>query len=543
MTDNIGTPGQYDLSHHGLYHLRTIYWNLRPSVLVEQVVQRQEGSLAQMGGVVVNTGACTGRSPNDKFVVKNNLCEDAPIWWGKVNQPLAPEKFERLYQRVLAYFQGRDVYVQDMQVGAFAAYRLPIRIITGHAWHSLFAHNLFIRLPEDVQEKQVPEFTLLHAPNFYAVPELDGTRSNVFIIIDFTRKLVLIGGSAYAGEIKKAIFSVMNYLMPRRGVPAMHCSANVGVKGDVALFFGLSGTGKTTLSSDPERGLIGDDEHGWGDEGIFNFEGGCYAKTIKLRQEMEPLIYEATRRFGTVIENVILDPLTRQIDFDSDVITENTRAAYPLDFIPGHISEGYAGHPENIFLLTADAFGVLPPLARLTPEQAMYYYLSGYTSKLAGTEKGLGKEPLATFSTCFGAPFLPLNPNVYARLLGEKIAKHKAQVWLINTGWTGGAYGVGHRIHLPYTRAMVRAALKHQLDGVSFHTDPFFGLSIPSACPEVPSEVLDPRRTWGDPAAYDRQAQKLVASFVDNFAQFARDVSPEVLAAGPVVRMAASRFN
>jgi len=543
MTDNIGTPGQYDLSHHGLYHLRTIYWNMRPSVLVEQVIQRQEGLLGQMGGVVVNTGAYTGRSPSDKFIVKNNAAEDVPIWWGKVNQPLAPEKFERLYQRVLAYFQSRDVFVQDMQVGAFAAYRLPIRIITEQAWHSLFARNLFIRLPEEQQETQVPQFTLLHAPNFYAVPELDGTRSNVFIIIDFSKNLVLIGGSAYAGEIKKAIFTVMNYLMPLRGVPAMHCSANVGAKGDTALFFGLSGTGKTTLSSDPERGLIGDDEHGWGEEGIFNFEGGCYAKTIKLRQELEPLIYDATNRFGTVIENVILDPLTRKIDFDSDVITENTRAAYPLDFIPGHVPEGYAGHPKNIFFLTADAFGVLPPLARLTREQAMYYFLSGYTSKLAGTESGLGKEPQATFSTCFGAPFLPLNPNEYARLLGEKIAHHRTKVWLINTGWTGGAYGVGRRIQLPYTRAMIRAALNHQLDNVVYRTDEHFGLSIPTICPGVPAEVLDPRRTWTDPAAYDEQANKLVESFINNFAQFARDVSREVLAAGPVARMAASRLN
>jgi phosphoenolpyruvate carboxykinase (ATP) len=486
-----------------------------------------------LGGVVVNTCPCTGRSPNDKYVVQNNLPEDAPIWWGKVNKPLAPEKFERLHQKVLAYFQGRDVFVQDMLAGAHPTYRLPIRVISEQAWHSLFAHDLFIRLPAEGLDKHVPQFTVLHAPHFNAVPEVDGVNSNVFIIMDFSRHLILIGGSAYAGEIKKSIFTLMNYLMPRQGVLSMHCSANVGAGGDVALFFGLSGTGKTTLSSDPERGLIGDDEHGWGDDGVFNFEGGCYAKTIKLRQDLEPLIWEATRRFGTVIENVVFDPASRLIDFNSDAITENTRAAYPIDFVPGHIPEGRAGHPANVFFLTADAFGVLPPLARLTREQAMYYFLSGYTSKLAGTEEGLGAEPQATFSTCFGAPFLPLHPNIYARLLGEKIAKHNAQVWLVNTGWTGGPYGIGHRIHLPYTRAMVRAALTGRLDDVPTRMDPYFGLSIPTQCPDVPADVLDPRRTWADPDAYDRQARMLVANFVKNFTQFAGDVSPEMVAAGP----------
>jgi phosphoenolpyruvate carboxykinase (ATP) len=536
MTDHIGTPGQHDLSHHGLHHLRKIYWNLRPPALVEQALQRGEGQMAHLGAVVVNTMPCTGRSPNDKYVVQNNLPEDAPIWWGKINKALAPEYFERLYQEMLAYFQGRDTFVQDMLAGAHPDYALPIRIITEQAWQSLFADNLFIRQSAEARQKQVPQFTLLAAPNFNAVPQVDGVGSNVFIIMDFSRRLILIGGTAYAGEVKKAIFTLMNYLMPRQGVLSMHCSANVGTRsarGDVALFFGLSGTGKTTLSSDPERRLIGDDEHGWGDDGVFNFEGGCYAKTIRLRQELEPLIWEATRRFGTVIENVVMDPVTRLIDFDSDAITENTRAAYPIDFVPRHVEEGRAGHPENIFFLTADAFGVLPPLARLTPAQAMYYFLSGYTSKLAGTEKGLGAEPQATFSTCFGAPFLPLHPNNYARLLGEKIARHTARVWLVNTGWTGGPYGTGHRIHLPYTRAMVRAALTGRLDDLPTRVDSFFGLSTPTECPEVPAEVLDPRRTWPDPTAYDQQARALVENFIKNFCQFEKDVSTEVLAAGP----------
>lgn len=534
MTHNYGLQSQYDLSHHGLHHLRSVYWNLRPPALVEQIILRQEGSLTHNGAVVVNTGGCTGRSPNDKFVVRNNLPEEASIWWGKVNKPLEAEKFSSLYREVLAYFQERDVFVQDMQVGAHPTYRLPIRLITEHAWHSLFSHELFIRPSPEELVQQVPQFTVLQAPNFNAWSEQDGTNSNVFIIIDFSKRLVLIGGSAYAGEVKKSIFTVMNYLMPRQGVLPMHCSANVGRRGDVALFFGLSGTGKTTLSSDPERGLIGDDEHGWGDDGVFNFEGGCYAKTIKLRPDLEPLIWEAARRFGTVIENVVCDELTREIDFDDAQITENTRAAYPLDFVPGHVPEGRAGHPDIIFFLTADAFGVLPPLSRLTPEQAMYYFLSGYTSKVAGTEKGIGSKPLATFSTCFGAPFLPLHPNVYARLLGEKISRHYAQVWLVNTGWTGGAYGVGHRIHLPYTRAMLRAALNHQLDGVPTRNDAYFGLAVPCVCPGVPDEVLDPRRTWSDLGAYDRQARALVKQFANNFKQFAKDVSTEVSAAGPL---------
>ncbi|HEX2980809.1 MAG TPA: phosphoenolpyruvate carboxykinase (ATP) [Anaerolineaceae bacterium] len=534
MVHDQGVPGRYGLENHGLRNLKNTYWNLSAPTLVEEIIHRGEGTLAQMGAVVVNTGQHTGRAPNDKFIVQNPNAIDDPIWWGKVNKPISSEQFDRLYQKVTSYLQGRDVFVKDMLAGAHPEHQLPIRVITESAWHTLFAHDLFLRLPIEKASEQKPEFTIVHAPGFQANPAEDGTASNVFVIINFEKRIILIGGTGYAGEVKKSVFTILNYLLPRMGILSMHCSANVGAQGDVALFFGLSGTGKTTLSSDPERRLIGDDEHGWCDDGVFNFEGGCYAKTIHLRKEFEPLIWEATRRFGTVLENVIIDPLTRQIDFDDDRLTENTRAAYPIDFVPNHVPEGYAGHPENVFFLTADAFGVMPPLAQLSTEQAMFYFLSGYTSKLAGTEKGLGAEPQATFSTCFGAPFLPLHPRVYAEILGEKIVRHNAKVWLVNTGWTGGPFGIGKRIHLPYTRAMVRAALTHQLDTVPLRVDPIFGLSIPTTCPEVPADVLDPRKTWADPEAYDRQARTLVASFEKNFEQFRQEVSPDVVSAGPM---------
>lgn len=523
---------EYSLENHGLRNLRTVYWNLSRAELIEHAVVRGEGHFSADGAFIVDTGKHTGRSPNDKYVVRYPEMEQEPICWGKVNQPITPEQFDRIHAKMTAYFQGRDVYVQDMRVGAHPEHTLPIRVITEKAWHSLFSQNLFIRVSRDEARRQIPQFTVLQSENFRASPEEDGTRTGTFIIVNFPKKLILIGGSGYAGEIKKAIFTIMNYLLPRKGVLSMHCSANVGRRGDVALFFGLSGTGKTTLSSDPERRLIGDDEHGWCDDGVFNFEGGCYAKTIRLNKELEPIIWEATHRYGAVLENVVYDATTRQVDFDSDAVTENTRGAYPLDFVPSHVSEGYAGHPENIFFLTADAFGVVPPIAKLTPAQAMYYFLSGYTSKLAGTETGLGKEPQATFSTCFGSPFLPLFPHIYAELLGEKIVKHGVPVWLINTGWTGGPYGVGSRIHLPYTRAMIQAALTHQLDDVPFRTDDYFGLSIPVTCPGVPDEVLDPQKTWSDPEAYVRQAKLLIAKFEDNFKQYADRVPGEVLAVG-----------
>jgi phosphoenolpyruvate carboxykinase (ATP) len=535
MLRDLGIPSQYDLEHHQLHNLKTVFWNLSTPSLIEQVILRGEGLLSREGAVVVNTGKHTGRSPCDKFLVQKGDSLDDNIWWGKVNFPINSESFERLYRRITAYLQGRDVYVQDMRVGAHPDFSMPIRIITETAWHSLFARALFLRLPYEEIKEQTPQFTVIHAAGFKSVPEEDETSSDVFIILDFEKRIILIGGTGYAGEIKKSIFTVMNYYLPLKGVLSMHCSANIGARDDVALFFGLSGTGKTTLSSDPERRLIGDDEHGWADDGVFNFEGGCYAKTIKLSQSLEPQIWEATRRFGAVLENVTIDPVTRNVDFDDYSLTENTRGAYPIDFVPNHVSEGRGGHPENIFLLTADAFGVMPPLARLNPEQAMYYFLSGYTSKLAGTEKGLGSEPQATFSTCFGAPFLPLHPKRYAQLLGEKINRHKVKVWLVNTGWTGGQYGVGKRINLPYTRAMVHAALNGQLDEIPTRIDPYFGLSIPMECPGVPTDILDPRQTWNDPSAYDDQARILINRFEKNFIQFKDEVSIEVMKAGPSV--------
>ncbi len=531
-----GIPSEYGLEHHGLHNLKTVYWNLFPPALVEQIVLRQEGDLAKLGAVVVSTGQHTGRSPNDKFIVKDDTFPDqAEMWWGKVNQPISADNFEHIYRKMISYLQGRDVFVQDMAAGAHPDYQVPIRVITEKAWAALFANNLFLRLAPDKMTAHIPEYVIIHCPDFQTIPAEDHTSSSTFILVNFHKRLILIGGTSYAGEIKKSIFTVMNYLNPLRGVLSMHCSANVGADGDVALFFGLSGTGKTTLSSDPDRQLIGDDEHGWSDEGIFNFEGGCYAKTIHLRPNLEPLIWEATRRFGTVLENVVLDPVTRSVDFDSSRLTENTRAAYPIEFVPNHVESGFAGHPQNVFFLTADAFGVLPPLARLSSDQAMYYFLSGYTSKVAGTEKGLGNEPQATFSTCFGAPFLPLKPHIYADLLGEKIARHQAQVWLVNTGWTGGPFGVGERIRLPYTRAMVKAVLTHQLDDVPFHPEEFFGLWIPERCPGVPDEVLQPEKTWHDPAAYRAAAVNLVARFERNFAQFSSEVTPLVAASGPRV--------
>lgn len=535
MTQNqMGIASQYGLKEHGLRNLNMSYWNLTTPALVERIIARREGVLAHEGAVVVRTGHHTGRSPNDKFIV---CCQEdnEQIWWGKVNKPFQPEQFDRLYQLMCSYFQDRDVFVQDATAGAHPDYRLPIRVITESAWHSLFARNLFIRLPPDELPNHVPEFTILQAPSFHADPDEDGTNSEVFIILNLERRIILIGGTSYAGEIKKSIFTTLNYLLPLKGVLSMHCSANVGKAGDTALFFGLSGTGKTTLSSDPERALIGDDEHGWADDGVFNFEGGCYAKTINLRQEYEPLIWKATRRFGTVLENLTLDQYTRRINYDDDSLTENTRAAYPIGFLDNIVPSGRGGHPTNIFFLTADAFGVMPPIARLTPEQAMYYFLSGYTSKLAGTEKGI-KEPQTTFSTCFGAPFLPLFPHVYANLLGEKIQRHQSNVWLINTGWTGGPFGVGSRIRIPYTRAMIRAALTGALDGVPTRPDPYFGIAVPEHVPDVPDEVLNPRGTWADPQAYDAQANLLVSKFLDNFKQFESQVTPAVSAAGPALR-------
>ncbi len=532
MTNQMGIPSNYGLENHRLSNLRMIYWTLSTPPLIEYIVARREGILSTYGGVVVRTGHHTGRSANDKFTVLDDVTGDL-IWWGSVNKSISREGFDRLFLRMTAYFQGRDVFVQDVIAGAHPDYSMPVRIITSTAWHSLFARNMFIRLNYEDHAAHVPQFVVMHAPGFHANPEEVGTNSEAFVVVNFERRIVLIGGTSYAGEIKKSIFTVLNYYLPQRGVLPMHCSANVGPDGDTAIFFGLSGTGKTTLSSDLTRNMIGDDEHGWTNDGVYNFEGGCYAKTIRLSKELEPQIYTATRNFGTILENVGIDSNTRQVDFNDATFTENTRASYPLKAIPEVVLNGRGGHPKNIFFLTADAFGVLPPLAKLTPEQAMYHFISGYTSKLAGTEKGLGKEPEATFSACFGAPFLPLHPNLYAEMLGEKIKTHKSNVWLVNTGWTGGAFGVGERIKLPYTRAMVKAALNGDLNKVAFRTDPLFGLHVPEECPGVPTEVLDPRCTWEDEAEYDRQANALVARFKENFKQFDGEVDASVIKGSP----------
>ncbi len=530
--EQLGRIPGYGLEAHGIKNVGRIYWNYPTAALYEEVVRRREGMFAHLGPLVVRTGDHTGRSPNDKFIVREPSCEDK-IWWGKVNRPFQTEKFDGLHHRILTYLQGKDAFVQDVYVCADPAHRMPIRIITETAWHSLFARTMFI-LERDPAKlaMHVPEFTVINLPSFHALPEVDGTNSQVFIVMNFQKKLVLIGGSSYAGEIKKSIFTILNYILPQTQVLSMHCSANMGPGGDSALFFGLSGTGKTTLSADPARTLIGDDEHGWSDRGIFNFEGGCYAKVIRLSKEAEPDIYETTRKFGTILENVAIDTITRRLDLDDDSLTENTRAAYPISHIPNATRTGIGGHPKNIVFLTADAFGVMPPIAKLSPEQAMYHFLSGYTAKVAGTEKGVA-EPQTTFSTCFGAPFMALHPSVYAKILGEKIAKHQVDVWLVNTGWTGGPYGLGQRMKIAYTRAMVNAALDADLDDVPTEVDPVFGFQIPTACPEVPSEVLMPRNTWKDPHAYDLKAKELAAKFIQNFQQFAKDVPGNVQEGGP----------
>jgi phosphoenolpyruvate carboxykinase (ATP) len=527
-----GQPlSQLSLEAQGIYNVNAIYWNLSTPQLYEEAIRRREGRIAHLGALVVRTGQHTGRSPNDKFIVKEDSSSDK-VWWGKVNRPMDPAKFETLHRRMLAYLQGRDLFVQDCFAGADARYRLPIRVITETAWHSLFTRDMLIQATPEELKTHIPEFTIIDAPSFHAIPEVDGTRSEVFIVINFAKKLVLIGGTQYAGEIKKSVFTILNYLLPQQGVMSMHCSANIGPHGDSAVFFGLSGTGKTTLSADPSRSLIGDDEHGWSDHGVFNFEGGCYAKVINLSSTAEPEIYETTRRFGTLLENVAFDSDSGRLNLNDDTLTENTRAAYPLTHIPNAVRDGLGAHPNTIIMLTADAFGVLPPIARLTPAQAMYHFLSGYTAKVAGTEKGV-TEPSATFSTCFGAPFMVLSPIVYAKLLGEKIAEHNVTVWLVNTGWSGGPYGVGQRVKIAYTRAMVHAALDGSLNNVQTITDPVFGIAVPVSCPNVPAEVLNPRNTWTDKAAYDAQAKKLACMFTENFKIFEKDVPAEVGAAGP----------
>jgi len=522
----VGTASDYGLDNEGLRHLRAQYWNLTAPHLYEHAIRRHEGEIGAGGAFVARTGKFTGRTPKDKFIVEEPTSKD-DIWWGDINKPVSEAVFERMLERVRAYFQGKELFVQDLHGGADPEYRLKVRIVTDSAWHSLFVRNMFIRPKVDELPGFIPDFTILHAPHFFADKAGDGIHSDTFIFVNFARGLVLIGGTEYAGEIKKSVFGYLNYVLPERDVLPMHCSVNVGPKGDSAVFFGLSGTGKTTLSADGSRTLIGDDEHGWSKKGLFNFEGGCYAKVINLSPTAEPEIYATVFRFGTVLENVVLDPLSRIPDLADQSLTENTRACYPLDFIPNAADHGMAPHPDNVIMLTADAFGVLPPIAKLTPEQAMYHFLSGYTAQVAGTELGV-TEPKATFSTCFGAPFMPRHPSIYAKLLGERIAEHGATCWLVNTGWSGGAYGVGSRMKIAHTRSLVRAALAGQLKHAPTRKEPFFGLHVPESCPEVPSEVLMARNTWSDKSAYDQTARDLTKRFETNFKKFEPYVGEDV---------------
>ena len=530
---NVGpVVSRQGIEHHGLDTRGDVYWNLGPAMLYEQALARGEASLAADGPLVALTGEHTGRSANDKFIVREPASDD--VWWGKVNRPIERGAFEALRARVTERLAQRDLFVFDGYAGADPRYRLPVRVVTEQAWHNLFARNMFVResRPEALRDFD-PGFVVLSAPGAVADPAAHGTNSSTFIVLSLADRMALIGGTAYAGEIKKSIFTVMNYLLPRQGVLSMHCSANYGEgRDDVALFFGLSGTGKTTLSADPSRTLIGDDEHGWSEDGVFNIEGGCYAKVIRLSAEGEPEIFATTRRFGTILENVVMDPASRQLDLDDASITENTRSSYPIEQLANVDLDGVAGHPRAIVFLTCDAFGVLPPISRLSEAQAMYHFLSGYTAKVAGTERGV-TEPCATFSACFGAPFMPLHPGRYAEMLGEKIRRHRTPVWLINTGWSGGPYGVGSRIALGRTRRMVDAALSGELSETPMRTDPLFGLEIPEEVGGVPSALLDPRSTWADPAAYDQRAARLAAMFDKNFELFSDGVAAEIRAAGP----------
>jgi phosphoenolpyruvate carboxykinase (ATP) len=508
--------------------------NLSVAELYEHAVRRDEGIIAAAGPLVVRTGQHTGRSPLDKYIVDEPGSHDG-VWWGGFNQPISEERFEALRARIVEHLSTRELFVQDGFVGAHPAWRRSLRAYTESAWASIFCDNLFIRPRPGELEGFEPNFLIVNAPSFKADPARDGTRGETIILVHLSRQEILICGTAYAGEMKKGAFGIMNYRLPDEGVLPMHSSVNVGARGDVAVFFGLSGTGKTTLSADPERTLIGDDEHGWGPEGVFNFEGGCYAKTIRLSHIYEPDIYTTTRTFGTILENVVIDPVTRELDLDSEELTENTRGAFPLHFISNSSEEGIAGHPSNVVFLTADAFGVLPPISRLTRDQAMYHFISGYTAKLAGTEVGV-REPTATFSTCFGAPFMPRHPGVYAGMLGERLDAHRVPVWLVNTGWTGGPHGTGSRMNITHTRNMVRAALNGDLDGMETREDPVFGVQVPVAVPGVPTDVLWPRDTWPDAQAYDETARRLAGMFVDNFRQFEDGVSEAVRAAAPRAR-------
>ncbi len=531
--ENIGPHiSRLGLETTGITEAAVARWNLDIPSLYEMALGNSEGTLAAGGALVVNTGEHTGRSANDKFFARESESE-AAIAWSGLNKAIEPDRFEAVLARHLAHYKGRDLYVQDSWTGADPTHRLGVRVVTESAWHSLFARHMFRRPTAAELAGFEPCFTILHAPSLVAPPGTPGLASGTYILVSFSRRLVLIGGTSYAGEIKKSVFTVLNYLLPEADVLPMHCSVNVGEAGDAAIFFGLSGTGKTTLSADPNRVLIGDDEHGWGENGLFNFEGGCYAKVIRLSAEAEPEIFATTRRFGTILENVVLDGASRELDLDDESNTENTRGSYPLDYIPNASATGIAGQPRNVVMLTADAFGVLPPIARLTPEQAMYHFLSGYTAKVAGTEKGMGSEPQATFSTCFGAPFMPRHPSVYGTMLRDRIARHGVDCWLVNTGWTGGAYGTGYRMPIQHTRALLAAALDGSLAGVAMRRDENFGLMVPEGCPGVPTEILTPRETWADKAAFDATARDLVGRFQANFEQYADYVDDTVTAAAP----------
>ncbi len=527
---SIPSVREKNLADHGISHSHT-YFNLTPEELYAEALSRGEAKLAANEALVVSTGKFTGRSPKDKFIVENPESK-GNVWWGTTNKPISAENFERLYQKMVAAMSEKELFVADLYAGAEKKYQLPLRVINEYAWHNLFCHNLFIRPTQAELAEHRPQFTVIDLPSVKADPKTDGTNSETFILLNLERGLLLIGGTEYAGEIKKSIFTTLNYLLPLQGVMSMHCSANIGAKGDVAIFFGLSGTGKTTLSADPTRRLIGDDEHGWSKNGVFNFEGGCYAKCIKLSKEAEPQIWNAIKR-GTLLENVVIDDHGTP-DYNNVSKTENTRAAYPLNYIENSVEPSVGGHPKNIIFLTADAFGVLPPISKLTKEQAMYHFISGYTAKVAGTERGV-TEPEPNFSTCFGAPFMVHHPNVYADLLGKKIEEHNVRCWLVNTGWTGGPYGIGKRMHLPYTRAMVDSALAGELDNVKTVKDPIFGVEIPQQVPGVPDEVLNPRNTWSDKSAYDKQAADLARRFVENFKKYEEGTSQAIKNAGPKV--------
>jgi phosphoenolpyruvate carboxykinase (ATP) len=530
-------PSAHGLEGQGFRNLKAVDWNMTASELYERAVAHGEGHVARNGPIVVITGQHTGRSASDKFVVRDSATE-SHVWWDN-NKAMTPAAFDALFQSMMAYAQGHELYVQDLFGGADPTHRLPVRVVTELAWHSLFIQHLLIEPNSGQRDGFSPEFTIIDLPGFHADSKIHGCDTQTVIAVNFTRKLVLIGGTSYAGEMKKSVFTILNYLLPPKRVMPMHCSANVGKNRDAAIFFGLSGTGKTTLSADASRTLVGDDEHGWSENGVFNFEGGCYAKVIKLSAEAEPEIYATTQRFGTVLENVVMDPNTRELDLDDGRYTENTRAAYPIDYIPNASTTGTAPHPKNVIMLTADAFGVLPPISKLTPSQAMYHFLSGFTAKVAGTEKGLGKEPQPTFSTCFGAPFMPRHPSEYGNLLRDLIAQHQADCWLVNTGWTGGAFGVGSRMPIKATRALLAAALDGTLANVEMRVDPHFRFRVPVSVPGVDAKILNPRDTWADKAAYDAQAKKLVAMFRENFKKFEAHVGADVLQAAPQLAEAA----